>query len=537
MEDNSMAMMERPAVRDCDGGRCWEHEFQTFLMKVFVPDNDLDGQTNNYGFRAPLLLVFEEEKQDMESAVLFAKETGLEKIAARYDSSVLFIYPTAEGGWDKADSTLYADVIKEIKMITVYKDGIVEDFNFFTRTFEGYFARGAKFRTDIYSFGKSADYVANNLLKTLEGEYLWGPGEITPAMCSMENLSVVPDVERKDIAILSVGNSDELNLAFSGCENILFKEKADYVNDYDSFVKKFKMWCGHIEFEPDFEALGMTEDTGFVTVKTSPDNEFLPVKADEHKVGYFAYYNNGLLDNGPVPLVIGFHGGGDSSMYLTYVAGWWDVCRKNNFLYVAIENHQFVTATEAKDIIEVLKTRYPIDDKRIYATGFSMGSGKTWDLYQEYPEILAGIMPCSALFPVYTTFFGKPVTDRLNKTVAVPVFYSGGYKSHLPELPFQGESCVERIKYVAGVNKLKKSFDDVTFENKDSWQDPVWGVSGDRTEDVYDPTRDATLTIHYFDSEDGVCRTAFASVSNQIHECRQHSIENAWKFISQFKKD
>ena len=61
-----MPMMERPEVRDCNGGRCWEHEFQTFWMKVFVPDNDLDGQTNNYGFRAPLLLVFEEEKQDMD---------------------------------------------------------------------------------------------------------------------------------------------------------------------------------------------------------------------------------------------------------------------------------------------------------------------------------------------------------------------------------------------------------------------------------------------------------------------------------------
>ena len=143
-----MPMMERPAVRDCDGGRCWEHEFPTFLMKVFVPDNDLDGQTNNYGFRAPLLLVFEEEKQDLDSAVSFAKETGLSKIAAAYDSSVLFIYPTAEGGWDSVDSSLYADVIKEIKMITVYKDGIVEDFNFFTKTFEGFFARGAKFRTE-----------------------------------------------------------------------------------------------------------------------------------------------------------------------------------------------------------------------------------------------------------------------------------------------------------------------------------------------------------------------------------------------------
>ena len=152
-----MPMMERPVVRECKGGKCWEHEFPSFLMKVFVPDNDLDGQTNNYGFRAPLLLVFEEEKQDMESAVEFAQKTGLSDIAARYDSSVLFICPSCEGGWEGADSSLYADVIKEIKMITVYRDGIVEDFNFFTHTFEGFFARGAKFRTDIYSYGKSAD--------------------------------------------------------------------------------------------------------------------------------------------------------------------------------------------------------------------------------------------------------------------------------------------------------------------------------------------------------------------------------------------
>ncbi|MBO4579672.1 MAG: hypothetical protein J5715_05925, partial [Clostridiales bacterium] len=296
-----MAMMERPQVTDCKGGRCWENEFASFTMKVFVPDNDLDGQTNNYGFRAPLLLVFEEEKQDMESAVNFAHDTGLADLAARYDSSVLFIYPTAEGGWSSCDSSLYADVIAEIKMIQVYKDGIVENFNFFTKTFEGFFARGAIFRADIYSFGKSADFVAKNLLKKIDGEYLWGPGEITPAMCSMENLSVMPDVERKDIAILSVGNSDEVNRAFADCEHLLIKDKAEYISDYDSFVKKFKMWCGKIEFEPDFDELNMTEDTGFVEVTTTDDNEFLPEKTPTHKVGYFAYYNKGLMDKGPVP--------------------------------------------------------------------------------------------------------------------------------------------------------------------------------------------------------------------------------------------
>ena len=534
-----MPMMKRPQVLDVDGGKYWENRYQSFELKVFVPDNDLDGQTNNYTFRAPLLLVFEEEKLGRDEAVLLAKNTGLADIAARVDGSVLFIYPTAEGGWAGADEGLYAELISEVKMIPVYKDGIVENFNFFTQTFEGYFARGAIFRADIYSFGKSADYVATHLLKTLNGQYLWGPGEITPAMCSMERLSVVPVVERKDIAILSVANNEQVNSAFANCENLLVKDVAEYQKDFDGFVRKFKMWCGKIEIEPDFPALGMTEDVGSVLVTTSPDNEFVPGKPAQHKVGYFAYYNNGLFDNGPVPLVFGCHGGGDSSMYLTFVAEWWRIAKEYNFLFVSIENHQFVTATEAIEVIEGLKARYAIDESRIYATGFSMGSGKTWDLFQEYPEVFAGVMPCSALFPVYTTFFGKPVTEKLNKTVPVPVFYSGGAKSHLPELPFQADSSLERVKYLAEVNRLKKGaeFAALKFEEKDSWADPIWGVPGERVEVVHDDSRDDDLTIEYFESEDGVCRTALASVGNQVHECRRHSCEEAWKFISQFRRE
>ena len=530
-----MSMKERPQVREANGGKCWEHTFDSFFLKVYVPDNDLDGQTNNYGFRAPLLLVFEEEKKAMDEAVEFARESGLARIAARADSSVLFVYPTAEGGWAAADEALYAAVIAEIRMIQVYRDGIVEDFDFFKQQFRGYFVRGAIFRADIYSFGASADYVAGHLLKTLQGQYLWGPGEITPAMCSMHGLSVIPDVQRRDIPVLSVGNSAEINRAFDGCEHLLIKEKADYEADFDAFVKHFKMWCGKIELEPDFSALGMTEDAGYVAVATSPDNRIIKGEKS-HKVGYFAYYNNGLFDNGPVPLVIGFHGGGDSSMYLTYVAGWWEIAHRYGFLFVSIENHQNVTATEAVEVIETLKKRYPIDAHRIYATGFSMGSGKTWDCYQEYPEVFAGLMPASALFPVYTSFFGMPVTDRLNKDVPVPVFYSGGEESHLPELPCHAGSALERVTYVAQVNRLKKQFDGISFEGKDGWENRIWGIPGDRVEKIYDPSRDSTLTVHYYESEDGVCRTAFASVSGQIHECRHHSCENAWKFISQFSR-
>jgi len=532
-----MAMHERPQVSVLtDGGKTFEHTFEKFNLKAYVPFNKIEGKVNNYTFRQPLLLVFAEKNMEMADAVSFAEKSGLAKVAAEVDGSVFFVYPTCDGGWKNADISLYQEIIANVKMHPEYNDNIVEMNNFFTRQFEGYFLRGAIFRADIYSFGEAADYAAKNLLKKIDGQYLWGPGEITPAMVSMEGLSVMPEIERKDIGVLSVGNNAEINAAFenAGCKNLLIKDKADYYADFKNFVRNFKMWCGNMEIEPDFEKLGMVEESGIVEVKTSPENRF--IKTATHKAGYFAYYNKGIFDNGPVPLLMGHHGGGDTAMFLTFVSGWWEIAHKYYFLYVAIDDHISFPASEIIQIIEEVKKRYNVDDKRIYATGFSMGSGKTWDLYCEYPEYFAGFAPASALFPIKENMWGKSISDDINFDTPKPIFYSGGEESHLPELPGQNETSLDRIQYMAGVNKLKKAaaIKALKFSEKDTWEEKYYGVPADKVEVIHNASRNSDLTIRYFESEDGITRTALASVSGQIHECRQHTNEEAWKFISKF---
>jgi len=399
-----------------------------------------------------------------------------------------------------------------------------------------YFIRGAIFKTILYGFGASADYIGRELMTTIEGQYLWGPGEITPAAVSLSNLSKCPEITRNDIPIVSIGNSDEINDYLNeNCDNLLVSDTADHKGNYDEFLWEFKRWCGNLQEEPDYEALGMVHEYGDEIVKTSPDNAGEFAGTEEHPVGYMVWYNKGLIENGPVPTLIASHGGGDSCLFIAKVSGWWEIAHKYNFLLIAIENHTSVTATENIELIDKIKAKYNIDEKRLYATGFSMGGCKSWDFCQEYPERFAALAPMDATFDKDMNFFGKPAI-RVNHEISVPIFYAGGEITPLPELPFQAEKCTDRIQYVFDLNKAKTKYG-IKFEDRDKWVNPIWGIDGDRVEKLYDETRNSTLTINYFESEDGVERIALASISDQGHECRQHTCEQAWLFMSKFSLD
>lgn len=522
-----------------DGSKMWSHTFENFKAKVYVPVSRVKDNVINYGFAAPYLLVFEENESDEPSAKSLADGNGLAEIAAGFDSSVVFIYPTCKGGWENATEELFTEIIANSKIHECYEDGYAILNNRFTKSCDGYAIRGAIFRTFLFGKGKSADYIAGKLIKTVKGEGLWGPADVAPTACILEGLSDKPLVGRKDMPIVSVGNSVEINeYIMDAVEDCYIDATANYPVIFDEFLRHYKRWGwdGTLEESPDFDELGMVEEMVVETLKTSPDNMSKDKGTKEHKVGYIAYYNKHIFQNGPVPMLLCFHGGGDSAMFIAQVAEWYKVAHDFDFLLICIEDHLNSTASEMIELLDKLGKRYNIDRSRVYATGFSMGGCKTWDIYQEYPKYFAALAPMDATFDVGFNVYGNKVEKEINRDERVPVFYAGGEETPLPELPFQAQKCLDRIAYVLKINGAKKAeeYSKLKFEDAESWENRIWGLNGDREEKLYDPSRDSTLTIQYFDSEDGNCYCAFGSVSKQGHDCRHHTCEQAWKFMSKF---
>ena len=521
-----------------DGSKMWEECFEEFTVKVYIPESNLPKDIVNFGFRAPYLMIFEEKSQTWEEAKQYADSNGFAKIAGEYAGSVCFFYPEQSAeGWKGADKNLFASILSQSRISQYYGDGYAITYDRFAKKMGDCFIRGAVLRTYLYAKGEAADYVAANCLKTIQGDGLYGKGDITPVCCTLEGLSIVPELERRDLPVVSVGNSEEVNdVLRKETDHLLIRERAEYEKDFREFVGTYRRMMGHLEKEPDLEAMGMKVEPSFCVVTTTPDNRGDDRDTTSHSIGYVAYYKKDIMRDGrKVPLLMCFHGGGDSAMCMASLSGWTLVARKYDFLLVSVENHLNSTATETMELIEHLKTVYNIDEQRIYASGFSMGGCKSWDLFQEYPEKFAAVAPMDATFDVGLNASGEPA-PHVNRSTMLPVFYAGGEITPLPELPFQELKCLNRMKYVCQVNQTDiQSL--AEFDRQELWEDPIWSVRGNyRIELVNRERENSVLTLNLFTTGKDHCYCIFACVGNQGHEVRYHTCENAWKFLSDFRR-
>lgn len=92
------------------------------------------------------------------------------------------------------------------------------------------------------------------------------------------------------------------------------------------------------------------------------------------------------------------------------------------------------------------------------------------------------------------------------------------------------------MKYVCEVNQTDIQ-SQATFEQQELWENPIWSVKGNyRRELVNTEHENSVLALNFFTTGSDHCYCIFASVGNQGHEVRHHTCENAWKFLSGFRR-
>ncbi|MBR4471570.1 MAG: hypothetical protein IKS54_09715 [Erysipelotrichaceae bacterium] len=464
----------------------------------------------NYGFSAPFIMVFPDEKMNEEEAVDLIYEEGIDVIAQRNGGFVLFVNPIRS--WEKEESGIYERIMEKTAVgISGFSHGLIHD-----EKADSYSIFASPAATTVFASGKGADYIAKNYLKQVKGTSslsMLGSDDITLTAAVLKGLSVEPQIECEDIIVIKE-------------EDLPFDEL------FDRDIAGYQRWNGKLAetYYPGKNGILM-EPLSF-EVKTSDDNT--AIKTETYELGAVVFRKEDP-DQKEKPLLLCFHGGGDTAITTASIAGWPQIAYDNDFILCAIENHMRTTATEVMEVIEQLKQIYSIDEKKIYATGFSMGSIKTWDLYQKYPEVFAALAPMGASVDVGKNcqFSDSPF---VNEEVMVPVFYSGGENSPLGELPFQSFACVNRINYLMKVNGVETPFE-ISMANRSEWSDSIYGYEGDIVEQFTDDSfPESVTTIRYYQSKDGQIYTALCSISHHAHEIRPFTCEKAWEFMSCFSR-
>jgi predicted esterase len=95
----------------------------------------------------------------------------------------------------------------------------------------------------------------------------------------------------------------------------------------------------------------------------------------------------------PLPLVIAMHGAGGTENWFFDAYGHGEIvrqCQQRGWLLVATRDNMF-GSPHVEDIIDELAKRYPVDTKRVFLVGHSMGAAEALTVAQKEPERYAGV--------------------------------------------------------------------------------------------------------------------------------------------------
>ena len=196
---------------------------------------------------------------------------------------------------------------------------------------------------------------------------------------------------------------------------------------------------------------------------------------------WWTYIPTGFNPDNKYPLIIGMHGGSNDAAAFIGDSRWNDAAEAYglivvfpmaypcplsamNWIPVPIWNQYTVSPDDApndvsfiKKVIEITEQNYPIDDKKIFATGHSNGAGMTWRLGLDVPESFTAIGPSGyTMGSIPNTPMADPVLEN-----PLPVWvFMGRYDALNADAFFKGNwnyLCVSywsnRDSFISDIHK------------------------------------------------------------------------------------
>jgi len=308
-----------------------------------------------------------------------------------------------------------------------------------------------------------------------------------------------------------------------------------------------------------FDGTAFTENTiNFVNVKRSQSGDSFPLEEnlnwdslgiDEYKlslptsetntVNYQVYIPRNLdtQQEGAYPLVLSFHGGGESADINMASTRYAILGRDNGFITIAVDQHSSegttLDDTNFEMFIEKIFTDYPcIDKTRVYASGMSMGAMKTWLLGMKCTDYFAAIAPFGGVTSPDVVMAGDQV---------IPVHLAVGRASTMKELPMPEGTEDERggpagtniNEFYAALLARNKVTDSYVFDSAASTPfgiEPSYSYETEHSNGYY------IMHHNFYENADGNVYTVLCETENLGHECFPFEAQEAWKFLQCFSK-
>lgn len=226
------------------------------------------------------------------------------------------------------------------------------------------------------------------------------------------------------------------------------------------------------------------------------------------------------------PLVLAFHGSGSSAENLVWSSGFNDLASSEGFNLVAFENYSNENLDNEKimEVIDHIIAETGCDTTKVYISGFSMGSARTWALASQYSDRFAGAIAMNA--------FNSGMEKGGEFKGSIPFYAVSGKESHIAasfEFPGKDNAAQEAALFKA--NNVSDNFE---FNEASG----IWGMDPSTTYTITaEDLPDLTIEVSEFADAEGNVMTVFASASLAGHEPLRSATADGWKFVRQFSRN